>query len=148
MYAEGDSKQLTTESALYLKDALKEMVNRCKIQPQGSSTADTRQIDFSVLGRIFHAEIAKFYRTKRLTKGLAKDQSAERTDGPPGDLQERDDEDADFGSEEEMLSNLNEDGDDDYNSNEEDAEDGKPSKRMKTNDGNAIVVSDLTENKI
>ncbi len=63
MYAEGDTTELKTKCAVYLKDKLKEIVQLLKID-------ESRELDFNVLTHIFQKEITKFYRTKRMTKGL------------------------------------------------------------------------------
>ena len=64
MYAEGDSIGLKTECAKLLKEKLRKIVEIFKQEDC------KQQLDFNVLSHIFKREIVRFYRTKKLTKGI------------------------------------------------------------------------------
>jgi rRNA processing protein Krr1/Pno1 len=71
MYAEGDTVELKTECAVFIKDQLRQIIGLLKMEDC------KRSLDLNLLLHLYKAEITKFYRTKRLTKGLAKEDEAE-----------------------------------------------------------------------
>ena len=73
MYAEGDSPNVQAECAVFIKHSLKSIIALLKQEDCHKS------LDLSLLLHLYKAEITKFYRTKRLTKGLANEDADARS---------------------------------------------------------------------
>lgn len=113
MYAEGDSTNLSNKCAKYIKEQTGNLIRLCCQNTKPAKKRDLKSfekdfsIDFGILHTVFRNEIRKFFKTKKLTKGLKADED-EQVEEDFDDLgkESEDGGDLDFGGNFDTLDDL------------------------------------------